>query len=135
MSQSFNNFSKLAAALPAITAQIVRQTALDGQANVKAQIQANDQIETGFMLNSVYTVTSEGSTYQGGERALPEVDKPATDQEAYFAVAAEYSVFPNYGTRFQPAKPFWEPGVEKTQQSFDLAMQSIERKLKELSGA
>jgi HK97 gp10 family phage protein len=132
---SYNHFNKLAQALPGVLSQVVRKTAFDGQGHIQEQIRANDQIDTGFMFNSVYVVTSEETTYKGGAEALPPVDKPENNQEAYVAVAAKYAQFPNYGTRFQPAKPFFEPGMEKTRKGFDQAIAAIEKKLKEASGS
>src|ERR1700751_5206688 len=97
MATAFNNFDKIADALPQACAQIVRNTALKCKANIQHFIVSNGQVDTGFMLNSVYTVTDEGSTYQGGAKALPEVEKPAEPATAYVAVAANYGIFQNYG--------------------------------------
>jgi len=157
--ESFNNFGKIAEALPVVCGQIVRKTAFDCQANIQSFIRANGQIDTGFMVNSVYTVTSEGSTYgakvgpsaskrtgvrkasarrikvalaaqkQVEEQLLPEVGG-ADQTTAYVAVAANYAVYQNYGTRFQPGKPFFEPGIEQTRPGFDAACAALEEKLR-----
>lgn len=140
MSEDFNHFGTLANNLDGILGQIVRKTAFDGQANVQAQIRANDQIDTGFMVNSVYVVTSEESTYGKAQPTkkdsylLPEVEQPASKTEAYLAVGANYAIFPNYGTVNLPAKPFWEPGIAKTQESFEKAMNSFEQLVKDSIG-
>lgn len=78
--------------LPAIALQI------EGQA--KANIVENDQIDTGFMLNSVYSTGPEGSTYGAAKSEAskknpaggmaPEVDPQGG---AAVAVGAEYSIF------------------------------------------
>ncbi len=129
MAESFNHFSQIAEALPVVLGQIVRKTALDCQANIQGFIRANGQVDTGFMVNSVYTVTSEGSTYSGGADALPEVGG-ADQTTAYVAVAANYAVYQNYGTRFQPGKPFFEPGIEQTRPGFEAACAALEEKLR-----
>jgi hypothetical protein len=133
MADNFNHFAEIANALPKLTSQMVRKTALDAKGNVQAHIVANGQVDTSFMLNSVYTVTSEGSDYKGGERALPQVAAPADDQTAYVAVAAEYAIFPNYGTVHQVGKPFFEPGIEEARESLDAALKVVADKLGDLA--
>lgn len=129
--EEFNHFPSLAEALPGVLSQVVRKTAFDGQANIQAQIRSNNQIDTGFMLNSVYVKTGQESTYTGGEHALPEVEAPPDEQTAYIGVAAYYGMYQNYGTRFQPARPFFEPGIEATRPGFEAAIGAIEDKLRE----
>jgi hypothetical protein len=130
MTTSYNHFPKIASALETALSQVVRKTAFDGQANVQAQIRANDQIDTGFMIGSVYTVTDQGSTYSGGADAFPEVGPLPDKFSAFLAVAAKYGEWQNYGTTRIPARPFWEPGIEKTQQGFDQALGAIDGVLK-----
>lgn len=129
--KEFNHWQNIADAMPDACAAVVKKTAADGQANVQAKIRSNGQIDTGFLLNSVYHVTSDQSTYQGGADALPEVSRPSSPTEAYVAVAAKYAVYQNYGTRFQPGRPFFEPGMQATQDSFEQALSLIEQKLEQ----
>ena len=124
-----NGFDDIANKLDTALSQIVRKTAFDGQANIQQHIQSNDQIDTGFMLNSVYVKTSDESTYKGGEKALPEVEAPPDNKTAYIGVAASYGVYQNYGTRFQPARPFFEPGLEETRAGFEAAIARVESML------
>lgn len=132
----FNHFPKIAAALRPAVSQVVRKTAFDGQANIQGFIRANGQIDIGFMLGSVYTVTSEGSTYgdagepPGDSYLLPEVEAPENDLTAYIAVGANYGIYQNYGTRYLPPRPFFEPGIEQTRAGFDAALSAIEAKLR-----
>ncbi len=128
--ESFNHFGNIADALPHVLGQVVRKTAFDCAGNIQGFIRSNGQVDTGFMLNSVYTVTDEGSTYAGGADALPEVSG-ADLTTAYVAVAASYAIFQNYGTRYMPGRPFFEPGVEKTRPEFEAALSKIEAKLAE----
>jgi hypothetical protein len=104
----------------------VRKTAFDGQANIQRHIQSNDQVDTGKMLNSVYVKTADESTYKGGENILPEVEAPPDNKTAYIGVGASYAIFQNYGTRFIPSRPFFEPGIEETRQGFEAAIARVE---------
>lgn len=131
MATKFNHFAQIAEALPKACSQVVRKTALDAQGNIQAHIVANGQVDTSFMLNSVYAVTSEGSGYHGGARALPEVAHPPDDQSASVAVAAEYAIYQNNGTHLIPARPFFEPGIEDTRPGFESAVAAIQAKLAE----
>lgn len=79
----------------------------------KLNITANDQIDTGFMVNSVYFVTREDSTYgdvdegtfldkKGNlvERELaPEADLPEEFQ-ALVCVGANYAIYPEMDQPF-----------------------------------
>ncbi len=121
----FNNWGKIAAAMPVETSKVVRTVAFQGKANVQANIQAVDAIDTGFMLGSCYTVTSDSSTYSGGPESLPAVAAPPNKFTAYYAVAAKYAPFVNYGTYKMGARPFWEPANEKTKQSLDDGMNAL----------
>lgn len=125
--KSFNNWDKVAQSIRPAEKAVIRKTALDGVANVKAMIVANDQIDTGFMLNSVYFVTSGQSTYRGGDKALPQVAKPGSELEAWVAVGAEYAIYQEMGTAYMPGHPFFKPGMERTRQGFHAAMQLIKQ--------
>jgi hypothetical protein len=130
MATNFNNWNKVADSIKPACKLVVKKTAQDGEGNVKAEIQAKGLIDTGFMFNSVYNITSDSSTYKGGAKAFPELARPG-ETEAYIAVAAEYAVYPNYGTIYQAARPFFEPGIERTRAGFDKAMQLIKQKMEE----
>lgn len=133
MADDFNHWGNIADALHDAAKQVVVKVALDAQGNIQGQIRDKDLIDTGFMLGSVYTVTAEGSSYTGGAKALPQVPEPEDDTTAYVAVGANYAGFLNGGTRYRPATPFFEPGMEATRPGFDAAMAAIEQKLAEAS--
>jgi hypothetical protein len=116
MASSFNHFGNIADALPLVLAQIVSKTAFDCQGNIQGFIRSNGQIDTGFMLNSVHVEDGEN------------------EQTKYVICGALYGLFQNYGTRYMPGRPFWEPGIEKTRPGFDAACAAIEAKLKEAAG-
>lgn len=130
----FNHWGSAAEAIDTAASQVVRKTALDAQGHIQGHIQANDQIDTGFMLGSVYTVTSEGSSYTGGEHALAAVASPPDNKTAYVGVAADYGEAQNYGTRYLPARPFFEPGMDDVRPGFDAAMTLIKGKMEEAAG-
>ncbi len=133
MATTFNHFPQIASQLDDVLSQIVRKTAFDWQANMQAQIRANNQIDTGFMVNSVYVRTSEDSTYgtsgepqKKGQKKFEEVEAPPDKHTAYLGVGAEYGYWQNYGTRFQPARPFVEPSKETTRPGFEEALSRVE---------
>lgn len=134
VAQRSNNFAALASALHQAEVQIVKKTAFDLKAQIQANIRANNQIDTGFMVNSVYVVTSDASDYGGGKNALPEVAGPPDDTTAYTAIAASYAIYQNYGTRYMPARPFFEPAIYTVMPAFQAACAAIEAKMKEISG-
>lgn len=107
MAESFNHFQELADALPTICAQIVDKTAHDGEGHVKAKIVENGQVVTGNMLNSVHVEDGENPTTK------------------YVVVGAEYAIYPNNGTVHQPARPFFEPGMEAARPGLDGAMAAL----------
>jgi len=131
LSNSYNNFQKLADALPRVLSQAVKKTALD----VQAAAQQKAPVDTGFLKASIYTVTSERSTYKPDAKALPAVDKPENDQTAYVAVGAAYGAYVEFGVRHAPAQPYFYPALEEGKKSFDQAVAAIEKKVKEASGS
>lgn len=130
-----NHFAAIAEAFPEAVGKVVRKTAFDLQAAMQAHIRANGQIDTGFLVNSVYVVTSEDNSYNSGGHAdaFASVDAPREPTTAYVAVAANYGAYQNYGTRFQPARPFVEPAVDEVRPEFEAAMSAVEQYLKAVS--
>ena len=77
----YNILPEVAAKMLETLDQIIRKSAFDIQAAAQANITTNDQIDTGFMKNSVYVVTNKDSTYgdvgapvKEGQELLPEVE-------------------------------------------------------------
>lgn len=132
MAESFNHFPQISEELDTVLSQIVRKTALDVQAHAASQA----PVDTGFLRNSIYTVTSEGSTYGGAgsppgdATLLPQVPGPSDKTTAYVAVGASYGAFVNYGTRHMAARPFWEPAVDAVRPSFEAALETVESQLR-----
>jgi len=134
MATTYNHFPQIASALDDVLGQVVRKTAFDLQANMQAQIRANEQIDTSFMVNSVYTRPyGDGSTYgntmepqKKGQHKFDEVEAPPDKHTAYVGVGASYGWYQNYGTSRIPARPFVEPSVETTRPSFEEAIARVE---------
>lgn len=130
----FNHFALMANIIDEDCPNLVEKTAFDAQANVQGMIRTNGQIDTGFMVNSVYVVaykkrTSPGGARMKGQRLLPPRPNTRSKYTAYVIVGAEYGVYQNNGTRYQSGRPFFEPGINKTAPSFDSGFQVIRAKL------
>ena|ERR1700738_2465884 len=136
MMEEFNNWDEIAENFADACAEVVEQTADDGAFNVEQQITDNGQVVTGLMRGSVYINTYDHSTYGAftgkydEKYLLDQVELPEDRYSAYFAVAASYAWFPNYGTRFQAANPFWEPAIDKTWEDFERHLSEIEANLR-----
>lgn len=128
---AFNNWAAIGRSIETIAPKVVRKTALDLEGNVKKHIVANGQVDTGFMLNSTYTVTMQRSTYKGGAQALPEISRPPDKNTASVAVAASYGWIQNYGGSHIPPRPFWEPAIADTSPGFDAAIAELQQAMQE----
>ena len=114
--------------------------ALQIEAQVKANIQRNGQIDTGFMLNSTYTVSKKSSTYNHANTTGLYTDKKgktsvralAPEQElpehasAGTAVGAEYAIYQ------EDIKPFLYPAAETVASQVKGSLEKVYRK--ELNG-
>jgi len=109
-----NAFLACAAMLPQACETLVKKTSFDLKGNVQAKIIENDQVDTGHMLNSV--------DVRDGENPYSK----------YVVVGAEYGIYQNYGTRYLPPRPFWEPSIDRTRSSFEAALRAIGRRIGEL---
>ena len=134
----FNKWSRVADALPDVLGQIVSDTAIAAVANIAGVINNNGQVVTGAMRGNIYYTTSERSTYgQGqaptspGSYLLPEHARPSDKTTAYISAAANYSIYQDMGTRFMAARPFFEPGIERTRPYFEQQLGTLDTKLAE----
>lgn len=109
----FNHFADIADALLNSAKQAEQQIAESAVEHVKEHIIANGQVRTGAMLDSVEATQSEDGSMQ-------------------VVVGVDYAAYQNYGTRYLPPRPFFEPGLDDTQQDVDKAMQTI---IDDMSGA
>lgn len=127
-SGDFNHFPAMIEAIHKASGQIVRKAAFEIEGHAKAAA----PVDTGALKNSIYTVTSDSSDFNGGD--LPPVDAPADDQTAYVAVGMSYGIYQELGTSHMPAQPFLIPAAELVRPSFVAAMSALEDKLRSLGG-
>lgn len=134
--ESFNHFPDLIAKQEKLLSKAVTKTCLDLEAAIKMRIRANGQIDTGFMVNSVYSRTYDSSTYSNvgqptrkGAQAFDEVERPPNNKTGYVAIAASYAQWQNYGTHLLPARPFLEPSVDLIRPEFEAALAAIDKSL------
>ncbi len=111
MATSFNHFQAIADALPGICGEIVSVTAKDCVTNIQLQMLSNGQYKSGNMHDSTH------------------VENGPDEQTRFVIVGAPYGIYQNYGTRFMPGKPFFEPGIEATRPIFEWRLSSIESRL------
>ena len=137
MSDNSNRFQAIANAFPEVLGQVVRKTALDIQANA----QSLAPVDTGFLRNSIYTVTSKDSTYGQVEQPagkdaylLPQTEAPPDDQTAYVAVGANYGIYLEYGTRYMAPRPYMTPAIEAGEAALESAASGIEGMLEDAAG-
>ena len=134
-SSDFNHFPQLAQAYAKACSQTVRKVALDIQKDAVDLA----PVDTGFLRNSIYTVTSASSSYgKAGTgkdlRMLDELPEPPDEYTAYVAVGAEYGEYVEYGTIYMAPQPFFVQACEWGQGALSDAMALIEARMKELSG-
>ena len=133
---SFNHFPAIAGALHKAASQIVKETATDIQTAAASTAPLG---ETGFLISSIYRVTSEESTYgqnlaepHKGSYLMPEIEKPEDDLTAYVGVGANYGIYVEMGTRFMTAQPYFYPAVEQAKTTFQNKLDAIEPRMKGL---
>ena len=127
--------------------KLVRRTAFA----VEREAKINTPVDTGFLRNSIYTVTSEGSGYDkaqiNAERLgvkrhafkrksaatgrweltgdmLPEAENDG-ELTAVVAVGAEYGVWVEYGTARAAAQPFLEPAIEAAREEWERGLEKL----------
>lgn len=115
--EEFNFLADIAEALDTSMDKGLLEGAQAVKAAMKAQIQANGQVDTGNLEASIYVKTDDYSDYPGdaSEDLLPEVEAPG-EHTAVVTSAADYAIYQDYGTRFQPARPFMEPAMDASEQ-------------------
>ncbi len=130
---SFNKWPEIAAKFPVELHKVVVQvTEFVGKTAYDACPK-----DTGFLASSIYTVTSEGSTYgqtngpaPGDSYLLPEGPEVSDPFTGYVGVAASYGIFVEMGTRFMPAQPYFYPAVEEGRVRLDATLSVFESFLK-----
>ncbi len=128
MTTSWNHFPQIAAGMmrelkkvPGIVAKDIAEYAAVGA-----------PVDTGFLEASCYYSTPTKSTYGKGHVTMTPY-QAYNDLEAIAAVGATHGVFVNYGTRYMPARPFWEPALAIGQTSLDFQLGLIPGALGEIA--
>ena len=94
------------------TDKALHAIALQVEGTTKRNIVSNDQIDTGFMLNSVYSASNEGSTFRNtwagppGKKAS-RASLPKLFSAALVHVAAMYAIFQ------EMMEPFLRPAADE----------------------
>jgi HK97 gp10 family phage protein len=129
----FNHLPEIKAAIHKAAVQLVKKAAFD----VQAAAMSKAPVATGYMKSSVYTVTSDASTYGAGvvgggpgSYLLPQVPKPPTDEIAYVAVGANYGIYVEYGTSRMAAQPYLTPAADAVRPGFLAAFERLEDYIK-----
>lgn len=106
----YNKLPRIRAQFPREVNQIIREQILVTESDTQVNIQKYNYIDTGATLNSVASrMTGEFS----GE----------------VTVGTEYAVFGNFGTRFQPARPFFSDAAVKAESEFPERFRELEGRL------
>lgn len=103
-----NKFAELGEILVSASQEAEQNIAKDAVKNIQEHIVANGQVATGNMLNSVI---ADGNTV---------------------TVGADYAIYQNYGTRYLPPRPFFEPGLDDTQDDIENELQNIVTKMESI---
>ena len=130
MTDTFNHWPQAIDIFDHVLGEVVRKAAFD----IQAEAASRAPVDTGFLKNSIYVVTSESSDYGsggGGSNLLPPVEPPPDDKTAYIAVGANYGIYQEFGTRYMPAHPYLGPAVEAVRPGFEAALGAVEQKMRE----
>ncbi len=128
-----DRLANLPAEIRGKAARHVRRTAfkVEGYAKVGAPV------DTGFLRNSIYTVTHDSSGYTRASNdahaqnadavMLPEVETPRDALTAIVAVGAEYGAYVNYGTAHQAAQPYLDEAIEQARDFWEEGLRELFR--------
>lgn len=116
-----------------VTDEALEALALLIEGKAKVNIVDNDQVDTGFMLNSVYTVSRRGmhgydaaASAAAAKSANAAMGPPATfaddTQRALVAVGAEYAIYQ------EMANPFLYPALEQVAAGAGAVLQTAAKK-------
>lgn len=114
---------------PELVDKAIRATAFEVQGIAEGLIQAQDAIDTGATLNSGFTKTSKGSSFDtaAGKASGLRPDAEMVDgtpgdaklMQAYISFATNYAIFIELGTHKMGARPFLGPATEKADEIFE----------------
>lgn len=136
MVAEFNHFEQIGDKLHKAMSQVVRKAAFD----VQAAAVAAAPVDTGFLRNSIYTITIGASGKRAGQGVssrrkrgqaamFPEIAPPPDDLTAYVVVGATYGIYVEFGTRHMAPQPYFYPAFDQVRGSFEDALARIEEAL------
>lgn len=109
------------------TEEVLKALAFRVVERAQANIRANDQIDTGFMINSGYAIWIIGSSY--GQGAITAEGKDMAPEESLPGDAAAAAVFgANYAIYQEAQKPYLYPGAEAAAAEFGGEAEQIYKK-------
>jgi hypothetical protein len=123
------------------TAEVLKRLALRIQERAQLNIRENDQIDTGFMVNSIYTVFGDGDTYGqartdaesqtigAGGRQVDHTGDMAPAQSLEDGAAAGVIVGANYAIYQENINPFLYPAAEKAAAEFGGEAETVYREI------
>ena len=103
--------------------QVLRLLAFDVEGGAKMFA----PVDTGALMNSIYTVAKDYDGYSQAAAAAREknpkvnlvrLPDPANDYTAHIGPCVEYGIYQEFGTHKMAAHPFMAPAVEKTLNKF-----------------
>lgn len=117
---NFNFLPQIAEMLGGIPDKLVTEAATQ----IMQQAKENCPVDTGSLQSTIYVKTNSTSTYGQGFEApigdsyfLEEIEQPPSGT-AYVAVADNYGIYVEMGTRFMGAEPYLIPALMTVQSSF-----------------
>ena len=96
------------------TRDAVRKVAFRVEAETKQNIQQHGLIDTGAMINSVYTVIGGESAQPPTQTASVDVvplPEPGNKTTAHVGPSVSYAIYHEFGTHKMPARPYLAPAV------------------------
>lgn len=111
--------------------EVVRKYAF----KIQGESQMAAPVDTSALMNSAYTKTSKGSTYQGAAttarnknpnaRIDADISEDVGLGEAIIAYPMEYAVYVELGTSKMPARAYLTPAAESNDAAFKQALKDL----------
>ena len=134
------DLDKIRATVGEASEEVLKQFAFRVIERAQANIRQNDQIDTGFMVNSLYAIWGDGSDYDAvkaaadplktGHKSGREVNEERMAQEASLKTGAQAAVVvgANYAIYQEARNEFLWPAAEATAGEFDGQAEKVYKK-------
>ena len=108
------------------TGEVLKQLAYRIVERTQGNIRSNDQIDTGFMVNSVYPVWQDGSGFGSAQaQARAMADREMIDEQLEDGASAAVVVGANYAIYQESANPFLYPAAQAAAAEFGAEAEQI----------